>query len=159
MGREGVSDFYWLKPTHVSSCALCVPGPRYLFRTTRSLGRHRPWLAPPVADISLRCAWNTNAPSIRSVVSKRTDGELSTHYSPSTDPRIFWHWSPGLIHPVYYLALPRNFSNRVFRQYSSHTPILVPHGQIKDRLTVDKELRKLKSEMFSIRHELIDVYR
>ena len=64
-GREGVSDFYWLKPTHVPSCALCVPGPRYLFRTTRSPGRHRPWLAPPVGDISLRRAWNTNAPSRR----------------------------------------------------------------------------------------------
>ena len=64
-GREEVSDFYWLKPIHVPSCALCVTGPRYLFRTTRSPGRHRPWLAPPVADISLRRAWNTNAPSTR----------------------------------------------------------------------------------------------
>ena len=41
MGREGVSNFYWLKPIHVPSCVLCVPGPRYLFRTTRSPGRHR----------------------------------------------------------------------------------------------------------------------
>ena len=44
-GREVVSDFYWLKPNHVPSCALCVPGPRYLFRITK-----------------------TNAPSTRSVV-------------------------------------------------------------------------------------------
>ena len=66
-GREEVSDFYCLKPIHVPSCALCVPGLRYVFWATRSPGKHRPWLASPVANVSLRRAWNTNASSTRLV--------------------------------------------------------------------------------------------
>ena len=74
--------------TCVGFFALCVPGPRYLFWTTSSPGRHRPWLAPPVADIFLRRAWNPNAPSTRSVVSKRTDGELPIAHRPQS--RVYY---------------------------------------------------------------------
>ena len=59
-----------------------APGPRCLFRTTRRPGRNRPWLASPVAETSLRRAWNTNAPSTLSVVTKRTEGELPIAYRP-----------------------------------------------------------------------------
>ena len=91
LGGVGGSVRLLLTKTHPCSfIALCVPGPRYLFRTVPQ-PRQASALAGPflVADISLRRAWNTNAPSTRPVVIRRTDGEL-THYSPSTGPRLRW---------------------------------------------------------------------
>ena len=38
----GAAGSVWLLLTKTHPCSFCVPKPRYLFRTTRSSGRHRP---------------------------------------------------------------------------------------------------------------------
>ena len=81
--RLRVSDFYWLNPPMF----LLAP---FAFRD-RGISFEQPQprqasalTVPQIADISLRCAWNTKAPSTRSVVSERTDGELPIAHRPQT---------------------------------------------------------------------------